>query len=121
MNERGFTLLEALVAMTIVGMVSIGTLGSMSAAIRVSDLAVDALVADELAEERLASLLALPAEVLSDSADGRGHASPIDGWSWRATVSPAPASSMAVLRVEVFGPNALAEASLLRPSTGGGR
>lgn len=116
MNARGFTLLEAMVAMTIVGLVSISTLGAMSAAVRTSGLASDVLVASELAEERLASLLVLSDEVLADSTDGRWYPIGLDGWTWQSTIRPAAGWSLSVLRIEVAGPQSRAEANLLRPT-----
>ena len=116
MNARGFTLLEAMVAMTIVGMVSISTLGAISAAARTSGLASDVLVASELAEERLASLLVLSDEIMADSADGRWYPIGLDGWTWQSTIRPAAGLSLSVLYVEVVGPQSRVEARLLRPA-----
>lgn len=114
MTTRGFTLLEVLVAMLIVGLVSISTLAAVGAASRASDRAAVAILASELAEERLASLLTLPYAALTDSADGaeRGIAG-MPGWRWSALVTP-EGNGLLTLSVHVAGERGEARRRVLR-------
>ena len=115
MSRRGFTLLEVLVAMTIVGLVSIGVLGAVAASERVSDRASLTLVASELADERLASLFTLSASALADSADGRGHdVTDMPDWRWTASMARG-ARNLAMLSVTIRGPGVEVERHVLRP------
>lgn len=60
----GFALLEAVVALAIVGMATVGAVGAIGAQVRAADAAVAALEADALAEDRLARARLLPPESL---------------------------------------------------------
>jgi type II secretion system protein I len=90
-GRRGFTLLEAAVAMTIVGLVAAAALGAFGAELRAAARAQEALPAAALAEERLARLdlidvrqfTALPESL----ATGRFDA-PFSGYEWRASLAP---------------------------------
>jgi type II secretion system protein I len=118
MTARGFTLLEALVAIVIVGLVSVSTLAAVAAASRASDRAARAAIATELAEERLASLLTLPAPVLADSADDVDRdIAGMRGWRWSAAAAPRDDGLM-LLTVRVSGDEGGVERSVLRPGGG---
>jgi type II secretion system protein I len=62
-DERGFTLLEALVALTIVGMASITVLGAFSTEVRTADRAIRSAEAAAVAQERLAHVRVAQREV----------------------------------------------------------
>lgn len=115
MTTRGFTLLEVLVAIVIVGLVSVSTLAAVGAAVRVSDRATTAIVAAELAEERLASLLTLSPAILADSADSvERNMRGMSGWRWIAETSSRE-DGLLMLTVRVLGENEQAERVVLRP------
>jgi prepilin-type N-terminal cleavage/methylation domain-containing protein len=84
----GFTLLEAAVAMAIIGVVSIGALGAFAADLRAASRAQLLLPAAVLARERM-SVLELPdaqtIRMLPDSLARGTFAAPFDAYSWRAS------------------------------------
>jgi type II secretory pathway pseudopilin PulG len=88
-RRRGFVLLEAVVAMAILGVASIVLLQVRSQQIRVATQARELLTAQALAEDRLAALRLLDFDVLSDPPDslmeGRFPA-PFDRYTWTAEV-----------------------------------
>ncbi len=85
----GFVLLEAVVALAILGVASIVLLQVRSQQIRVATQARELLTAQALAEDRLAALRLLDFDVLSDPPDslmeGR-FPPPFQGYSWTAAV-----------------------------------
>jgi prepilin-type N-terminal cleavage/methylation domain-containing protein len=103
--RRGFALLEAIVAMTIIGLVSVGALGAFGADLRAAQRADRMLPAAALAQERLTSLERVtvgPLSALPDSlARGRFDA-PFDEYTWTATARRVRAvDGLVELRVEV--------------------
>ena len=89
--RRGFTLLEAAVAMAIVGMISVGALSAFGADLRAAQRAQEMLPAAALAEERLAVLeLADPSwlAMLPDSLARGRYAPPFERYEWTATAVP---------------------------------
>jgi prepilin-type N-terminal cleavage/methylation domain-containing protein len=89
--RRGFTLLEAAVAVAIVGMISVGALAAFSADLRAAQRSQEVLPASALAEERLAALeLAEPTRLamLPDSLKRGRFAPPFERYEWMATASP---------------------------------
>jgi type II secretory pathway pseudopilin PulG len=90
-TNRGFALLEAVIALAIVGLIGVGALSSMGAQSRTADRARDAVEAAALAEYRLASLQLLSADELSPLPDSLSYgrfAPPLDQYAWRATARP---------------------------------
>lgn len=92
-NPSGFTLLEAVVALAIIGSTAVGVLGAFSANLRAADRARIALAASTLARTRLARLEIATARELASLPDSlaRGtFAPPLERFHWSA-------SSLAVL------------------------
>jgi len=88
----GFTILEAVVAMTIIGLVAVSMLATFGAELRASDRARTVLEMESLAEERYAGLLLLgPAALrqLADSLREGSFAAPFDRYHWTATAHQA--------------------------------
>lgn len=87
-TRRGFSLLEAVVALTLVSLVAVGALGAAAAELRTLDRVRHNLEAQLLAEDRLAALRLLSRTELSPLPDSlqRGRfAPPYDSYTWRAT------------------------------------
>jgi hypothetical protein len=85
----GVTLLEATIAMTIVGLIAVATLGEFATELRVGGRAVDARVLDALARDRLSRLLVTPGATLTrlpDSLSKGTFAAPFSDHHWVATV-----------------------------------
>jgi type II secretory pathway pseudopilin PulG len=88
----GFVLLEAVVALAIVALISLGVLGATAMQVRTADKAAVLLIADALAQERLMTLRALGYDELvrlPDSLAAGTFAPPFDAYSWRAEVEAA--------------------------------
>ena len=88
MTRRGFTLLEATVALAIVGTVSIGALEAFAAESRAARRARDAAPAVAVASERLAQLSLLDATALQRIPDSLSRGSEPAGareYRWTAT------------------------------------
>ena len=88
MAPRGFTLLEAIVAMTIIAVVSVGTLAAFGADLRAAERAQRMLPAAALAQERLAALEQVtvgPVSALPDSMARGRFDPPFEAYSWTAT------------------------------------
>jgi prepilin-type N-terminal cleavage/methylation domain-containing protein len=85
----GFTLLEALVALMILGGAVTAALGAFGAGLRAAASVHAHASAVRLAETRLSELALLPTDSLTYYADGREgrFAAPLDGFGWRARVS----------------------------------
>ena len=85
----GFVLMEAVVALAIIGLVSIALLATTAAQVRTADKASLLLTARTLADERMATLRMLSYDQLRDVPDslitGKFPA-PFENWSWRAEV-----------------------------------
>lgn len=88
-DERGFTVLEALVAVTIVGMTAVASLAAFGSQLQAGARAETALEAEALAEELLARLRLLPVaslRVLPDSLRSGTFPPPFEGYRWTSTV-----------------------------------
>ena len=90
-SPRGFTLFEAVVAVTIVGLTAVGALSSAGANLRSAERARRAIEAEALATERLdfvdllddAELQAVPDSVAKGVFDA-----PLNEYSWKTTAAP---------------------------------
>ena len=83
------TLLEAVVAMAIVGLVAVATLEGFSTEIRTGSKATEARVLEALARDRLASLQIAPLELLvrlPDSLARGAFPEPFRSHTWTASV-----------------------------------
>ena len=116
--RRGFTLLEAAVAMAIVGVIALAALGAYAAELRAAGKARQALPAVSLAEERLAAIDLLPAgelRALPDSLARGRFGPPFERYEWTATVRRAREAGRGMrglrdlydVRVEVRWPEGL--------------
>lgn len=88
-SRRGFVLLEAVVALAIIGLVALGFLQVRSQQIRVTGQARELLTAQALAEDRLSALRLLDYDGLRrppDSLVAGEFPPPFEAFSWQATV-----------------------------------
>ena len=86
---HGFLLLEAVVALAIIGIVAVGVLASTAAQVRTADKASVLAVARTLAEDRTTAFRLLGYEELRDPPDslmGGAFRPPFDEYSWSATI-----------------------------------
>jgi type II secretory pathway pseudopilin PulG len=89
-RRRGITLMETVVALAIIGMMSIGTLGAVSADLRAAARARRGLEASVLATERVRQLdllTELELEALPDSVAKGTFPAPLDEYAWTTAVS----------------------------------
>lgn len=91
-ERRAFTMLEAMVALALIGLVCVGVLAAYAGALRTSVSAAEKLPLLELARDRLAALDLSPAplDALPDSL-ARGAwtgSSPYAGTRWTVTATP---------------------------------
>ena len=90
-KRAGFTLLEATVAVAIIGFVAVGALSAFGADLRAASKANETLPAQALAEERLARLELADVRELNMMPDSLGHGEfdvPFSDYSWKATATP---------------------------------
>ncbi len=89
--EHGFTILEAEVALAVVGLAGVAALEAVAGEIRGIDRAREAYTTAALAQDRLAAITVLPPEDLNPLPDslGRGaFAEPFTSYRWTATLRP---------------------------------
>jgi type II secretory pathway pseudopilin PulG len=85
----GFVLMEAVVALAIIGLFSVALLSTTSAQLQTAGKANTLLVARSLAEDRLAALRLLEYEELGDVPDSLVSGTfpaPFEAWAWTASV-----------------------------------
>ena len=90
-TSRGFSLLEAVVALAVVGVAGVSALAAFAAELRTTDRAAHAIEANALAEERLARLRLAPRaelEPMPDSLRGGRFAPPFEVYTWEAASRP---------------------------------
>lgn len=88
-RRSGFALLEALVALTIIGTFAVAVLATLGAQVRTADRAATLLVAQALAEDRQMAIELLDygdLDPLPDSIAEGIFPTPFDVYSWRARV-----------------------------------
>lgn len=91
--ERGFSLLEAVIATSIVGLAAVGALEALGAELRTAERARHSVEAAALADHVLVRLRLLDTDKLEPLADSlrRGQLpSPFEDYRWEATLRSAP-------------------------------
>jgi prepilin-type N-terminal cleavage/methylation domain-containing protein len=93
-DRPGFTLVEALVALVIAGLIVVGVMEAVAAGFRTQASAGANLTAVGLAETKLAELAALPADSLPAETTIRDGAfpPPFVGYRWRTIIEGDPAT-----------------------------
>jgi type II secretory pathway pseudopilin PulG len=89
--RAGFALMEAVMALAIIGMVAIGLLGATAAQVRTADKAALLVTARALAEDRMAMLRTLDWDGLGavpDSLAAGVFPPPLESFGWTARVDP---------------------------------
>lgn len=89
-GRRGFTLLEAVVALAILGVAVVAVLGAFAGDLRATERVRRTLVAEVLAEQRLATLRLLGAAELASVPDSLRHgtfAAPLNDYRWTMDAS----------------------------------
>jgi len=89
--SRGFTILEAVVALAIVGLAGVSALEAVGGELRAADRAAEAYVASALAQDRLAAVGLLASRDfarLPDSLRRGTFAPPFAAYRWTATAQP---------------------------------
>lgn len=89
--RRGVSLLEAVAAIAIVGMTSVGALEAVGGDMRTAERAQRAIVVEELATSRLEFLDLLAdreLQALPDSVEKGTFPKPLDEYSWKTTSAP---------------------------------
>lgn len=90
-TRGGFVLLEAVVALAIIGLVAIAVLGATAAQVRTADKAQLLLTARALAEDRMATLRSLDYYGLTDLPDSLSAGTfpaPFEAYGWEMDVQP---------------------------------
>jgi prepilin-type N-terminal cleavage/methylation domain-containing protein len=90
-GSRGFTLLEAVAALAILGLAGVAALEAIGGELRTADRARTAAIESALAQDRLAVLTLLPLrelQPLADSVAGGTFPGPFEDYEWTATVRP---------------------------------
>jgi prepilin-type N-terminal cleavage/methylation domain-containing protein len=89
LDRAGFTLLEAVVALTVLGLAGVATLEALGGEVRSAERARTATTAAALAEHRLATITLLPRsdlDLLPDSLSRGEFKTPFVGYRWTASV-----------------------------------
>ena len=89
--DRGFTILEAVVALAIVGLAGVSALEAVGGEVRAAQRAAEAYAASALAQDRLAALTLLAPADFSHPPDSLSRGTfpaPLDAYRWTATVEP---------------------------------
>lgn len=89
-RTAGFSLLEAVVALTVVGLTAVAVLGAFGSELRAAEKARTALEVEALAQDRLVAVRLLPAGELAPISDSVAHGTfeePFSGYQWTTRVS----------------------------------
>ena len=92
-DERGVTLLEAVVALTIVGLAGVAALATVGTELRGAERGRRAIEAAALAEEQLSRVTLLPAAALEPLPDSMRHGQfrgALEGYRWEAAARSVP-------------------------------
>ena len=103
-RRRGFVLLEAVVALLVVGLAAAGSLELIAAHLRAAARQPVLLTATALAQDRLAAIRLLePAALrrLPDSLASGRFPSPFEAFRWRATSAPSVEQNLYDVRVHI--------------------
>ncbi len=90
-DKRGFTILEAVIALAIVGLAGVAALEALGGELRAADRARSVSTAAALAQDRLAAIAIVPALDLSPLADSLARGAfpePFADHRWSVTVRP---------------------------------
>ena len=90
-DRRGFSLLEAVIAMAVVSLAAVAALAALGAELRSARMARETLTAAALAEYRLETVRLLPADqlrLLPDSVEDGRFSAPFDDFAWTVEVRP---------------------------------
>jgi type II secretory pathway pseudopilin PulG len=100
--KSGFTVLEALIALVIIGFTVVTTVEALGGGLRAERQVSRHLEAVALAESRLNELGVLPRDSIAYYAGGRDgvFAPPFESYRWRATIEPV-AGSRSLVRADV--------------------
>ena len=108
LGKGGFTLLEAVFAMTVVGLAAVATLAALAGELRSARRAREALVATALAEQRMETMRLLnPDELrlLPDSVEKGAFPAPFAAYRWEAEAAVVPGETeLYGVEVRVSGP-----------------
>jgi len=119
--EHGFTLIEAVVALTIVGIAGVGALEALGAEVRGAERAREAYIVAGLGQDRLAAVTVVsPSDMLHlpDSVARGTFPPPFDGYRWTTSVEPLfGAPDLYAVRIAISGARAeyAIETRLYRP------
>jgi len=92
LGKRGFTILEAVVALAIVGFAAVAAVEAAGSELRGADRAISAYTEAALAQDRLAAVTILRIDELNAPPDSVARGTfpkPLDGFHWLAAVEPA--------------------------------
>src|SRR5918999_4742631 len=89
-GRSGFTVLEALIALVIIGLAVVTTVEALGGGLRAEREVSAHLEAVTLAEARMTELAALPRDALAGYVSGRDgvFAPPFERYRWRAAIKP---------------------------------
>jgi prepilin-type N-terminal cleavage/methylation domain-containing protein len=92
-SRHGFTLLEAVIALAIIGAAVVGVLGAFGGDVRAAERSRTALTVSALARSRLARVEIATAAELATLPDSLAHGAfdaPFEGYQWKATSRAVP-------------------------------
>ena len=90
-GRRGFTILEAVIALAIVGLAGVSALEAMGAEVRAADRAAEAYTLAALAQDRLAVIALVSPRALSPLPDSLARGTfppPFEMYRWTDSVQP---------------------------------
>lgn len=91
LDRRGFTLLEAIVALAVLGLAGVAALEAMGGELRAAERARSATTAAALAQDRLATVALLPRSELDPVRDSIARGTfrpPFAEYRWTTTIRP---------------------------------